>query len=107
MESYKIDLSESEMPQEWYNILPDLPAPLPPYLHPGTGEPLGPQDLAADGHRLGLDARRKPNQHHHSQCSKSGHVRFSPSPSCSALKRLGYFSPRASGLPPKWYQLPG
>ncbi|MGO9621761.1 MAG: TrpB-like pyridoxal phosphate-dependent enzyme [Desulfobaccales bacterium] len=47
MESYRIDLSEQEMPQEWYNILPDLPAPLPPYLHPGTGEPIGPQDLAA------------------------------------------------------------
>ncbi len=35
------------MPQEWYNIIPDLPAPLPPYLHPGTGEPIRPQDLAA------------------------------------------------------------
>ena len=47
MESYRIDLSEQEMPQEWYNLLPDLPAPLPPYLHPGTGEPIRPQDLAA------------------------------------------------------------
>jgi len=47
MDSYKILLSESEMPQEWYNIIPDLPAPLPPYLHPATGEPITPQDLAA------------------------------------------------------------
>jgi tryptophan synthase beta chain len=47
MDQYKILLSESEMPQEWYNVIPDLPAPLPPYLHPGTGEPIGPQDLAA------------------------------------------------------------
>jgi tryptophan synthase beta chain len=46
MDSYKIHLSESELPQEWYNILPDLPAPFPPYLHPATGQPLGPQDLA-------------------------------------------------------------
>ncbi len=46
MESYKIHLSEAEMPQEWYNIQPDLPHPLPPYLHPGTGQPVGPQDLA-------------------------------------------------------------
>jgi len=46
MESYKIHLSESEMPQEWYNLIPDLPRPLPPYLHPGTGQPVGPQDLA-------------------------------------------------------------
>jgi tryptophan synthase beta chain len=47
MDPYKIHLSESEMPQEWYNIIPDLPSPLPPYLHPGTGEPIKPEDLAA------------------------------------------------------------
>ena len=47
MESYKIQLSESEIPQEWYNLQPDLPRPLPPYLHPATGQPVGPQDLAA------------------------------------------------------------
>jgi tryptophan synthase beta chain len=46
MDSYRINLSEMEMPQEWYNIIPDLPAPLPPYLHPATGEPIGPADLA-------------------------------------------------------------
>ena len=34
------------MPQAWYNLLPDLPVPLPPYLHPGTGQPITPQDLA-------------------------------------------------------------
>jgi tryptophan synthase beta chain len=47
MDSYRINLSESEMPQEWYNIIPDLPRPLPPYLHPATGKPIGPADLAA------------------------------------------------------------
>jgi tryptophan synthase beta chain len=47
MDSYKINLSEAEMPQEWYNLIPDLPSPLPPYLHPATGEPITPQDLAA------------------------------------------------------------
>jgi tryptophan synthase beta chain len=46
MESYKILLSEAELPQAWYNIQPDLPHPLPPYLHPATGQPVGPQDLA-------------------------------------------------------------
>jgi tryptophan synthase beta chain len=46
MDTYKILLSETEMPQEWYNIIPDLPRPLPPYLHPATGEPVGPRDLA-------------------------------------------------------------
>jgi tryptophan synthase beta chain len=47
MDSYKINLPESEMPQEWYNIQPDLPRALPPYLHPATGQPVGPEDLAS------------------------------------------------------------
>ena len=34
------------MPTSWYNIQADLPEPLAPPLHPGTGQPLGPQDLA-------------------------------------------------------------
>jgi tryptophan synthase beta chain len=42
----KIVLKESDLPQRWYNINPDLPAPLSPPIHPGTGKPLGPQDLA-------------------------------------------------------------
>ena len=35
------------MPTSWYNIVPDLPEPPPPPLHPGTREPVGPDDLAA------------------------------------------------------------
>ncbi len=42
----KIFLSEDEMPRQWYNILPDLPNGLEPMLHPGTGKPVGPDDLA-------------------------------------------------------------
>lgn len=45
----KIVLSERDMPTHWYNINADLPAAgveLPPPLHPGTGQPLGPDDLA-------------------------------------------------------------
>ena len=42
----KYVLQESEMPRQWYNIVPDLPAPPPPPLHPGTREPVGPDDLA-------------------------------------------------------------
>src|SRR5689334_18198775 len=42
----KILLSESEMPTSWYNIVPDLPSPPPPVLHPGTRQPVGPDDLA-------------------------------------------------------------
>lgn len=39
MEQTKFPLTEQEMPTSWYNVLPDLPAPLPPLLHPGTKEP--------------------------------------------------------------------
>ena len=42
----KIILTEKEMPTSWYNIQADLPEPLPPVLHPGTGQPVGPADLA-------------------------------------------------------------
>ena len=44
----KIFLSESEMPEAWYNIQADLPEPLDPALHPGTLQPIGPQDLWSD-----------------------------------------------------------
>lgn len=46
MDENKIYLSEKEMPRRWYNIQPDLPAPLLPPINPGTGEPIGPEDLA-------------------------------------------------------------
>jgi len=46
MKEKKILLSEKEMPTQWYNIQADFPKPLPPVLHPGTGKPIGPQDLA-------------------------------------------------------------
>ncbi len=42
----KIILPESELPTHWYNIVPDLPTPPPPVLHPGTLQPVGPDDLA-------------------------------------------------------------
>jgi len=46
MERTKFLLEEKDMPTKWYNIQADLPKPLPPYLHPGTKQPLGPADLA-------------------------------------------------------------
>jgi tryptophan synthase beta chain len=39
-------LDESRLPRFWYNIQADLPKPLPPVLHPGTLQPIGPGDLA-------------------------------------------------------------
>jgi tryptophan synthase beta chain len=46
MDRTKFTLDEKEMPTSWYNILPDLPEPLPPVLHPATGKPVTPDDLA-------------------------------------------------------------
>ena len=43
----KVFLGEAEIPTHWYNIVPDLPTPPAPHLHPGTREPLGPDDMAA------------------------------------------------------------
>jgi tryptophan synthase beta chain len=42
----KIVLPESEIPTRWYNIASDMPNRPQPVLHPGTGEPVGPDDLA-------------------------------------------------------------
>lgn len=43
----RIYLDPQELPQQWYNVLPDMPAPMAPMLHPGTLKPLNPQDLSA------------------------------------------------------------
>ena len=46
MKNRKILLNENEIPENWYNIIADMPnKPLPP-LHPGTKEPIGPDALA-------------------------------------------------------------
>src|SRR5213596_3362878 len=42
----KFVLDESHLPEAWYNLVSDLPEQPPPVLHPGTGEPVGPDDLA-------------------------------------------------------------
>ncbi len=46
MDRIKYVLDEDRMPTAWYNIQADLPEPLPPVLHPGTKQPVGPDDLA-------------------------------------------------------------
>jgi tryptophan synthase beta chain len=46
MERTKFLLDEDRIPRAFYNIAADLPTPAPPPLHPGTGQPIGPQDLA-------------------------------------------------------------
>jgi len=46
MDAKKIFLPESEIPRQWYNIAADMPNPIEPALHPGTGQPAGPDDFA-------------------------------------------------------------
>jgi tryptophan synthase beta chain len=45
-DSVKYVLDETRMPKRWYNIMADLPSPPPAVLHPGTKQPVGPDDLA-------------------------------------------------------------
>jgi tryptophan synthase beta chain len=46
MDVTKFILDEAKLPKAWYNIIPDLPMPLPPVLHPVTLQPVAPADLA-------------------------------------------------------------
>jgi len=46
MSDTKIILSEKDIPTHWYNVAADLPFELPPVIHPGTKQPVGPDDLA-------------------------------------------------------------
>jgi len=46
MDATKFVLDEAKLPKVWYNIIADLPMPLPPVLHPVTLQPVGPDDLA-------------------------------------------------------------
>jgi tryptophan synthase beta chain len=45
-DSVKYVLDETRIPKRWYNLVADLPSPPPPVLHPGTQQPVGPDDLA-------------------------------------------------------------
>ena len=42
----KIQLEEKDIPKQWYNVVADMETPPPPPINPGTGEPIGPDDLA-------------------------------------------------------------
>jgi tryptophan synthase beta chain len=46
VEQTKFLLAESELPRRWYNVRADMPNPPQPVLHPGTGQPVGPDDLS-------------------------------------------------------------
>ena len=41
----KFLLNEDQLPKQWYNVIPDLPGPMAPVIHPGTLQPVTPDDL--------------------------------------------------------------
>ncbi len=45
-DTIKYVLDETHLPKNWYNLVADLPTPPPAVLHPGTHQPVGPDDLA-------------------------------------------------------------
>ena len=45
-DTVKYQLTEQDLPRTWYNIVSDLPEAPAPVLHPGTGQPITPDDLA-------------------------------------------------------------
>jgi len=57
-DSVKFILDEDEIPKSWYNIVSDLPEPPAPVIHPGTGQPVGPDDLAPLFTLLDQDGRK-------------------------------------------------
>ena len=46
METTKFLLAEKDIPEGWYNVVPDLPFGLEPPLNPATMEPVGPEAFA-------------------------------------------------------------
>ena len=45
MRETKVTLPDREIPKQWYNIMADMPNLPKPPLHPGTKQPVGPDDL--------------------------------------------------------------
>ena len=45
-EDSKFFIKDSDVPKQWYNLVADLKEPMSPPLHPGTKQPIGPDDLA-------------------------------------------------------------
>lgn len=46
-EPTRFALTQKDIPSHWYNLMPDFPQPMPPPLHPGTKQPVGPEALLA------------------------------------------------------------
>ena len=58
----RIHLPADKMPTAWFNALPVMPEPMQPPLHPGTREPVGPDDLAPLFPMALIEQEMSPNQ---------------------------------------------
>ncbi len=61
-DAVKFLLDEQHLPRDWYNINADLPEPLPPVLHPGTKQPITPDDLAVIFPRAVIEQEMSPDR---------------------------------------------
>ena len=52
MEQTVFNLSQNDIPKQWYNIQADLPRPLKPPIHPKTQQPICPDDLLSNFHQI-------------------------------------------------------
>src|SRR5258706_15194467 len=86
----KFILDEDHIPRSWYNIAADLPVAPSPYLHPGTLEPLGPDDLAPlfPMALIGEGARRHRGIEIPEQV-REAYTAYRPSPLCRAHRLAG------------------
>ena len=103
----KVLLDESRMPTQWYNVIPDLPSPPPPPLHPGTHEPRArrPRPAVPDGADRAGGHRRQPRRHPGRRARRVPPVAAEPAlpgPPAQArarLRRGSTTSTKASALP--------
>ena len=52
----RFDLTQTDIPKQWYNLLADFPDPLPPPLHPGTKQPVTPDLMKGVGDKVAAEA---------------------------------------------------
>lgn len=63
MHNYNILLDADKMPDMWYNIMPDMPVPMPPPLTPSHPQAGYPDDLAALGFKFTFEQEASVQQY--------------------------------------------
>ena len=90
-ERTKFLLDEEQIPRRWYNIQADLPTPLPPVLHPGTNQPIGPADrIARQKGPRSREIRPGERRVDHGRRNRIDLQRLGPGPGGSARRSLSH-----------------